>query len=195
MAHFEHLQARVARPAPNRTIARPVLFRIASVGIAVCGFSFFVVALFGFVTFINAWNRWQRYEGHPFHRAEFEVMQAYFQKSSRHISIYARGTVEGQQQWMDLERYVGTGVRSQEEVDEQVAAGTWIPVYFFPDLKGRARVQLASDPPPAEASKQQAVNAASHALTGLAITAVLMLVLLRVRRLCYAPAPGLIANP
>ena len=95
---------------------------------------------------------------------------------------------------MDLKRYVGTPVRSQEELDERVGAGTSIPVYFFPDLQGQARVQLASDPPPAETSRQQGMNAASHALTGLAITAVLMFVLIRVRGWCYAPAAGFITS-
>ncbi len=92
---------------------------------------------------MNSYSSWQRYEGQSYHRADFEVTRAYFQRGSKGgISVYASGTVDGQREWMDLESYVPTRPRSQSELDEQVPTGTSIPIYLFPDLKGRSRVRV-----------------------------------------------------
>ena len=184
------------RPVAQRQVSRPVLYGTLSLATILCAFAFFVVALFGFVIFINAWNRWQLYEGQPFHRADFEVGKAYFQRGNRGaVYLYASGTVEGQNEWMNLEPYLHARPRSQEELDESVPAGTSIPVYLFPDMKGRARVQVVG-PPPAEASKQQATNTAIHTLLSLAILGFLIFVLVWVRGLCCAEAwPGITTTP
>jgi hypothetical protein len=181
----------------QRPVSRPALFRVLSLAVIVSAFAFFIIALFGFVIFINAWNRWHRYEGQPFHRADFEVGQAYFQRGNRGaVFLYASGTVEGQKEWMNLEPYVQTRIRSQAELDDQVPAGISIPIYVFPEMQGRARVQAIADLPPAEASKQQALKTARQGLLGLLILGLVMFLLVRVRGLCFAEAPpGLTATP
>jgi hypothetical protein len=171
---------------PQKPLARPVLFRFVGAGIALCSVAIFSVLLFGFVIFMNSWNRWHQYEGQPFHRSEFQVEQVYRQKSGKSIDVYARGTVEGQREWMSLRPYVRAIPRSQAELEERVPVGVVIPIYFFPNLKGRARVELYQELPPAEASHREAITAVNDSLLGLAIAGALLFVLTRVRRVCYA---------
>lgn len=171
---------------PQRPLARPVLFRFVGAGIALCGIAIFSILLFGFVIFMNSWNRWHQYEGQPFHRSEFRVEQVYRQRSGKSIDVYARGTVEGQREWMSLRPYLHRIPRSQAELEERVPAGVEISIYFFPNLKGRARVELYQDVPPAEASHREAITAVNDSLLGLAIAGALLFVLTRVQRVCYA---------
>jgi hypothetical protein len=171
---------------PQRPVAHPTLFRILSLGVAASSLAFVVFLLFGFVIFMNAYSNWQRYEGQSYHRADFEVTRAYFQRGSKGgISVYASGTVDGQREWMDLEAYVPTRPRNEAELDEQVPAGTSIPIYLFPGLKGRSRVRVFADIPPADAYHHAAVEALKYGLGGGAISGLIVFVLLRLRAACY----------
>jgi hypothetical protein len=173
--------------APQRPVSNPVLFKILSIAIALCSLVLFCILLFGFVSFMNSWDRWHRYEGHPYQRTDFVVTRAYFQTHTRGgPSIYASGTVEGSKEWMDLQPYLNFRPHSQQELDTQVAAGSVIPVYFFPDLKGRTRVQVSSSPPPAEASRRAAMSTLNSSLIGLGVTAGIIFLLWLLRRSCYA---------
>ncbi|MHB8273071.1 hypothetical protein, partial [Bradyrhizobium sp.] len=179
-----------ASPAnPPRTITRPTLFRVLSVAIALCTFAVIVIALFGFVMFMNSWDRWHRYEGQAYQRSEFQVVRAYYQTHSKGgPSLYASGTVDGQREWMDLQPYLHTRPRNQNELDAQVPRGTSIPVYLFPGLKGRTRVQLNNGVLPADASRRDAMATLKGGLGGLGLTAFLLLVLIRLRRECFVEA-------
>lgn len=178
----------VALNLPQRAIERPLLFKIVSLAIALCSLALFGTLLFSFVAFMNSWSRWHRYDGQPYHRAEFQVKRAYFQRGSKGgIDIYASGTVEDQPQWMDLESFVQPLPRSQEELDSAVPAGTSIPIYLFPNLKGRTRVRVYRETPPAEAYRSSAMNALQYGLGGLALGAGLIFLLSRARRMCFAP--------
>ncbi len=182
-------KAFAAQRMPQRAIAHPLPFKILTLAIALCSLALFATLLFSFVAFMNAWSRWHTYEGQPYHRAEFQVKRAYFQRGSKGgISIYASGTVEDQPQWMDLESFVPTLPRSQAELDDAAPAGTSIPIYLFPNLKGRTRVRVYRETPPAEAYRSNAMSAARYALAGLALGAGLILVLSLLRRMCFAPA-------
>lgn len=177
----------VAGPrVPPRPVTRPTLFRVLSFGIALCSVVFFSILLFGFVSFMNSWTRWHRYEGQRYHRSEFQVTRAYWQKSGRGFSVYASGIVDSNREWMSLTPYLHDTPRSQAELDDLVPTGTSIPIYLFPDLKGRARVQALEDAPPAEASRRTAMNTLNYGLPGLAVTAGIILVLSRLRRSCFA---------
>jgi hypothetical protein len=171
---------------PQRAVSNPVLFKILSVAIALCAFAMVCILLFGFVSFINSWNRWHQYEGHPYQRTDFVVTKVYYQAHRGGPYIYASGTVEGNKEWMSLRPYLNYVPRSQEELESGLAAGTVIPVYFFPDMKGRARVQILSDPPPAEASRRAAMRTLNSSLVGLAGTAGILFLLFLLRRSCYA---------
>jgi len=180
----------VRGPVPQRPLAHPTLFRILSLISALCALIFISILLFGFVIFMNSWNRWHEYEGQRYQRTDFVVKQAYYQPRRKgNADIYASGTVEGNHEWMSLQRYVESFPRNQAELDSQVPAGTSIDVYYFPGLKGRARVVVYDEVSPAEASRRTAMNTLTYAPIGLGVTAGLIFLLSRLRRLRFAEVP------
>jgi len=178
-------QGTAVRRIPQSSPTRPVLFRIVGLGIAISSISCVCFLLFGFVIFMNSWNDWHRYEGQPYHVTTFQVTRVYYQKQSKSVDMYASGIVDGQREWMSLQPYLGTRPRNEAELDERVPAGTSIPIYLFPELKGRSRVRVYADTPPAEAYHRTAIKAANYGLTGLGICVALLFVLTRVRQLCF----------
>src|SRR5579872_5927794 len=148
-------QRTLAPRAPQRPLSHPTLFKFLSLGIAICSLALFSIVLFGFVIFINNWNDWHRYEGQPYHVSTFQVTRTYFQRVGKGgIDAYASGMVDGNKEWMGLRPYLPTVPRSQGELDERVPAGTSIPIYLFPQMKGRLRVRVYADTPPAEAYRR-----------------------------------------
>jgi len=181
--------------SPQPSPSHPLLFRVASVGIGICAVACFLFALFGFVIFMNSWNDWHRYEGQPYHGTTFQVTRVYYQKLLKGgRDFYASGTVEGQREWMSLEPYLHTRPRDLAEVEARVPVGTSIPIYLFPELKGRSRVRVYEDTPPAEAYHRTAINAVNYGLIGIAISIGLIFILSRVRRLSFADAPVLFSR-
>ena len=171
----------------TRTIVRPTQFRVLSIGIAVCTFAVIVIALFGFVMFMNSWDRWHLYEGQAYQRTEFQVVRAYYQVHTKGGPDYfANGTVDGQREWMNLRPYLRTLPHDQSELDAQVPRGTSISVYLFPGLKGRTRVQMNNGVLPSEASQREAMATLKYGLGGLSVAAFLLLVMVRLRRECFA---------
>ena len=178
-----------ARQNPPRPVSNPVRFKILSLGVSICSLAFLCFLLFGFVIFIDSSDRWHRYEGQPYHRADFEVEEVYYQKEFHGHDVFARGTVEGQSEWMTLGPYLNDTLHemphSEAELDEQVPVGTTIPIYLFPKLKGRSRLQLDEGVPPAEAYHRTAMKALNYGLLGVAISAGMIFVLSRLRRMCF----------
>ncbi len=180
------IRANTARKLTSpRQILHPVRFRIVGIGIAVSTIAIGCCLLFGFVIFMDSWNRWHQYEGQPYHRSEFQVRQVYWQHHTKSVDVYASGMVEGQREWMSLRPYLQPIPRSQNELERRVPEGTVIPIYFFPGLKGRSRVELYQEVPPEEASHRAAITAANDSLLGLAIAGGLLFVLKRVQRSSY----------
>ena len=176
-----------ALSSPQLPIAHPVLFKVLSLTLALCFPALVASFLFGFVAFINNWNDWHRYQGQPYHVTTFQVTRAYFQKVGKGgIDAYASGTVDGDREWMNLRPYLQTVPRSQGELEARVPSGTSIPIYLFPELKGRLRVRVYSETPPAEAYHRTAMNAANYGLGGAALSAIVIFVLVRLRRMCFA---------
>jgi len=176
----------LATSVPRRHLARPTLFRVASLATAICALAFVCSVLFGFVAFMNSWNRWHQYEGQPYRQSEFQITQVYFHKGSKgSIDAYASGAVEGQREWMNLIPYLHQIPRSEDELDSLVGPGVTIPIFFFPELKGRARVQFDDGIVPSEAGHRDANNALKYGFLGAAISAGLLFLLSRLRRLCY----------
>ena len=173
-------------PVPRRPVSNPLLFKILSVAIALASFAMGCILLFGFVMFMNSWDRWHQYEGHAYQRADFVVTRVYYQKHRGSPDIYASGTIEGNKEWMSLRPYLKFVPSSEDELDTKVGAGTVIPVLFFPDMKGRARVQVASEPPPAEASRRAAMSTLNSCLIWLGGIAAIIFLLVVLRRSCYA---------
>jgi hypothetical protein len=170
----------------KRPVSRPVLLRVLSIGIAFCSFVFVAILLFGFVIFMNAWSRWQQYDGASYHRGDFQVTRVYYQTHTRGgPDVFASGTVDGQREWMNLQPYLHTVPQDELDLDSRVPVGTSIPVYVFPDLQGRSRVQVFNGVPPAEANHRTAIAALNYGLGGLALAGGLIFVLVRLRRACY----------
>ena len=176
------------QPSPaiaQKPLLHPVLFRVTSVAVALCSLVLFCIVLFGFVIFMNAWSGWQRYEGQRFHRTDFQVRQVYYQKHKGTPDMYASGTVEGDREWMTVRPYLHPAPQSEAELYERVPRGTSIPIYLFPDLKGRSRVRVVGEEPTAEDYHRNAMDALKYSLAGLALTAGILFVLVRLRRLCF----------
>lgn len=177
-----------ARPASARSqpkpTTRPLLDRVFGILIAIVALAFFSTLLFGFVMFMNSWDRWHRYEGQRFHEADFVVKRPYYQKHSKGgPDLYASGTVEGNSEWMSLRPALQILPHNQDELDSQVPPGTSIRVYYFPEMQGRARVQVYTEVPPAEASHREAMKILNYSLIGLAVCAALIFLLAQVRKL------------
>lgn len=176
--------ATVPGVTPPRQLAHPTLSRIVGFGIVLSAFAMFCILLFGSVMFLNSWNRWHEYEGQPFHRSEFVVRKVYYEKHSKSRSFYASGTVEGQKEWMSLQPYLHRMPGSQAEAENSVPTGTSIPIYFFPNMKGRARVQVYEETPPAALAHQMAMKILYDSLLWLALIGSALLTLMQVRRWC-----------
>lgn len=175
-----------AARAPQQVVARPALLRVASIGVALSGFACFAILLFGFVIFMNSYTRWQQYQGQSYQRADFEVNRVYFQRGSKGgVDAYASGIVNGQKEWMNLVPYLHSAPRNEAELDERVPIGTSIPIYFFPNMKGRFRVEVYSPVPTAEAYHRAAMTALNYGLGGLAMAGAIFFALLRLRAACF----------
>ena len=173
-------------PVPPKPLSRPILFRIASIGVAICALAIVCFLLFGSVMFLNEWTRWHQYEGQPYHRSEFQVAEVHYQKGLKgSVDLSASGTVDGNRERMNLRPYIQARVRNEDELSLLVPPGTIIPVYFFPNLKGRARVQLYTVVPTAEESHREALSTVQYALLGLAVSAGILFLLVRVRQSCF----------
>ena len=86
---------------------------------------------------------------------------------------------------MSLRPYLPTVPRSEAELDQRVPAGTSISIYLFPQMKGRSRVRVYGETPPADAYRRDAINALNYGLIGLSVCAILIFFLSRFRRMCF----------
>jgi len=142
--------------------------------------------IFGFVTFLNAHIAFKRVEGEPYHASTFQVVRPYYQESAGihgpHVSIYARGIVEGREEWMNLVPYLKRKVRGQRELNYWAPPGTAIRIYLFPNLKGQSRIQVIDVLPPGEASRRTAAWVLWRVPLALVILGALIFLLMRIRR-------------
>ena len=181
-------------PVAPPQLSRPALDRVISIGIALNAVVLFSIVLFSLVMCLNDWTSYQRYEGQPYHRSDFVVTQVYCQRHGKGgLDLFASGLVEGQREWMTLQQpYLQSRPRTQAELEEQVPVGTSIPVYLFPDLKGRSRIRIYQETPSAEAYRRSAISTLNHALIGIALAGGILFLLVRARRTCIV-APD--SNP
>ena len=95
-----------------RTASHPVLIRIVDLGIAFFVALFMMILVFGLPFFLNNRAQSQAYAGQNFHVSNFTVTQVYYQpRRGPHgvdniPSLLAKGTVEGNVEWMNLRPYV-----------------------------------------------------------------------------------------
>jgi hypothetical protein len=171
----------------------PMSVVLLNLAIAILGLAFLSCLIFGFVAFINAHNAFKRMQGQPYHATTFEVIRPYYQKSAGmhgpDISVYASGMVEGNKEWMSLPPYLKRVPRDQAELNSSVPPGTVIPVYLFPNLKGRSRIQVIDVLPPGEASRRTETWVLQRAPVALAVLGALIFLLVRIRRFSASPTP------
>jgi len=169
----------------------PMSVVLLNLAIAILGLAFLSCLIFGFVAFINAHNAFKRVQGQPYHATTFEVIRPYYQKSAGmhgpDISVYASGMVEGNKEWMSLGPYLKRVPRDQAEVNDSVPPGTVIPVYLFPNLKGRSRIQVIDVLPPGEASRRTETWVLQRVPVSLAVLGALIFLLVRIRRFSASP--------
>ena len=180
------------RSLPHPLSSRPMSVILLNLTIAILGLAFLVCLLFGFVTFINAHNAFKRVQGQPHQATTFQVTRPYYQKSAGmhgpDVAVYASGMVEGKKEWMNLLPYLKRVPRDQTELNDSVPPGTVIPVYLFPNLKGRSRIQVIDVLPPGEADRRTETWLLRRAPVALAVLGALILLLVRIRRFCASPA-------
>jgi len=181
-----------APPSSSRPLSSmPMSVVLLNLAIAILGLAFLSCLIFGFVAFINAHNAFKRVQGQPYHATTFEVIRPYYQKSAGmhgpDISVYASGMVEGNKEWMSLGPYLKRVPRDQAEVNDSVPPGTVIPVYLFPNLKGRSRIQVIDVLPPGEASRRTETWVLQRVPVSLAVLGALIFLLVRIRRFRASP--------
>jgi hypothetical protein len=181
------------RSLSRRPSSMPMSVVLLNLAIAILGLAFLSCLIFGFVAFINAHNAFKRVQGQPYHATTFEVIRPYYQKSAGmhgpDISVYASGMVEGNKEWMSLPPYLKRVPRDQAELNDSVPPGTVIPVYLFPNLKGRSRIQVIDVLPPGEASRRTETWVLQRAPVALAVLGALIFLLVRIRRFSASPTP------
>ena len=90
---------------------------------------------------------------------------------------------------MNLLPYLRFAPHSQSELESRVPKGTVIPVYLFPDLKEGLRVQFIESANLAEAAHGRMMFVLYYGVPAMAALALLIFILVRVRRSFDEPAP------
>jgi hypothetical protein len=85
---------------------------------------------------------------------------------------------------MSLRPYLHGTPRDEAELEERVPIGTSIPIYLFPNMKGRLRVEVYTKVP-TEVYHRAAMTALNYGLGGLAVAGAILFVLLRLRAACF----------
>ena len=185
------------KPLPRPVSSQPTSVIRLNLIIAALSLAFLACLLFGFVIFINAYNAVQRVQGQPYHATTFQVIRPYYQKSAGmhgpDISVYTSGMVEGNKEWMNLRPYLKRNPSNQAELDSLVPPGTTIPVYLFPNLKGRSRIQVIDALPPGEAGRRTEMLVLRRVPVVVAVLGALIFLLIRIRRSYASSAAQTIA--
>jgi hypothetical protein len=186
-------RAGIAKQEQNA--GRPGLVHVANFCVALSGALFLVSFLISFVMYMNAREQAQRESAGNYRVSSFRVLRSYWQKGSpgtmgaggkRETRAFARGLVEGKEEWMDLAPYLGATPKDEETLSRAVPAGTIIPVYYDPELSGDYRVRVLSGAAPGVASRKMASAAARYGAATLLVTGLLLLGFLNLRRYSLA---------
>lgn len=164
---------------------------LLNVMIGICGTLFLLASMFVFTRYVNSSSRAKLYEGAPYHATIFRVTSV--QYSRREIigvdgatipedpTAFAFGMVEERKEAMDLLPYLNRIPHDQTELMARVPAGTVIPVYLFPTLRGVSRVQLIGAVPTVQTYQNQATWVSSRALPIVEVMGILTALLIFVR--------------
>ncbi len=177
----------------ERNAARPRLLKVATFWLVLSGALFGASFIVSFVMFMNARESVLRESTGTYHATVFRVLQPYWQQgndiNSPRIGMqrraFARGIVEGQQEWLDLGTYLGAVPKDEETVRHAAPPGTLIPVFYNPAATGYYRVLLPGATAPVEASRHLQALSLEYGLIAMTITGLMVLAFLRLRRVCF----------
>jgi hypothetical protein len=176
----------------ERNAARPLLLKIFTFCLVLSGAFFVVSLLVSFVMFMNARESVLRESSGSYHATAFRVLQPYWQQNNIGTPrpgverrAFARGLVEGKEEWLDLGSYLGVVPKDEGTVRRAVPAGTVIPVFYNPAATGYYRVLLAGAVPPVEASRHLQASSLKYGLIAMTIAGLMVVAFLRLRRFCF----------
>jgi hypothetical protein len=146
----------------ERRAAHPYLLKAATFGLVLSGAFLVVSVMFSFVMFMNVRESVLRESPGSYHASTLRVLQSYWQQSNDLAGArpglqqraFARGLVEGNQEWMDLGPYLVVVPKDEDTVHRTVPPGTLIPVFYNPNATGYYRVLLLGKIPPLDANKR-----------------------------------------
>lgn len=175
--------------AQERNARSPNLLRVANMGVALSGAFLFMSFLASFVMFMNAREDAQQESVGTYHPSSFRVLQSYWQKGtpgtprtpSSPTRAFARGLLEGKEEWMDLIPFLTFITKDQETVLRLFPAGMVLPVYYNPQLQGEYRVRLLGPVLPSEANRRTQWVVAKYGILALLLTGLMLLGFLRLR--------------
>lgn len=173
----------------ERNAVHPRLLRVANFGVGLSVGLLVASFIASFVMFMNAREDAQSESAGTYHASSFRVLQSYWQKGTAKSGTmdsptraFARGVVEGHEEWMDLIPFLTFIPKDQETVLRSVPAGMVIPVYYNPQLQGEYRVRLRTSVLPQEASRHWAAAVFKYGSAALLITGAALLAFMRLRR-------------
>ncbi len=175
----------------ERTALHPKLLRVATFGVVLSGALLLMSFIASFVMFMNAREDAHQESIGTYHTSSFYVLQVYWQKGKAHrvssglsgpTQAFARGTVEGHEEWMDLIPSLGFIPQDEETVKQAFPVGATIPVYYNPQLQGEYRVRRFSDKLPAEANRHAASVVLRYGILALLVTAIMLFGCVRLRK-------------
>jgi hypothetical protein len=180
----------------ERNAARPNLLQVANLGVLLSGGLLLASFIGSFVMFMNARESVQRESEGTHHASSFRVLQSDWEEAAprgrgggvNETRAFARGLVEGNEEWMDLIPYLTFIPKDQETVLRAVPAGTVIPVFYNQQLKGDYRVRLLGPVLPAEANRRSALMVAQYGSLALLATGLLLFGFLRLRKFSLGAA-------
>jgi hypothetical protein len=180
----------------DRNARSPNLLRVANMGVALSGALLFTSFLGSFVMFMNAREDAQHESVGTYHPSSFRVLQPYWQKGTTGTRTvpgsptraFARGLVEGKEEWMDLIPYLTFIPKDQETVARQVPVGTVLPVYYNQQLQGEYRVRLFGPVLPSEANRRTESLVAKYGILALLLTGLMLFGFLRLRNFSLGSA-------
>src|SRR5438132_12749773 len=174
-----------------RRACHPPLLRIATLCFILSGAFFVVSFMFSFVMFMNARESVLRESTGVYHPGTFRVLQSYGQehKGGGWLSgtgvqrrAFARGLVEGNQEWVDLGPYLGAVPKDEETVLRSVPPETIIPVFYNPSASGDYRVEVRGSGPAVVATGELKTSSAKY---GALATGLMLFTFMRLRKLCF----------
>ena len=173
----------------ERNAVHPKLLRVATVGVGLSLGLLVASFIASFVMFMNAREDARSESVGSYHASSFRVVQSYLQKGTARSGTmdtptraFARGVVEGHEEWMDLVPFLTFLPKDQETVLRAVPAGLVIPVYYNPQLQGEYRVRLLTSVQPPEASRHWAAAVFKYGSAALLITGAALLAFMRLRK-------------